>query len=658
MRTIRRVLIANRGEIAVRIARTCHAMGIGTVAVFSDADAGARHVAAADVAVRIGGPAPADSYLRVDALIAAARATGCDAVHPGYGFVSENATAATAFEAAGLVWIGPPPAAIDSMGSKQRARRLAAECGVPTVPGYEGDAQDDATLIAEADRIGLPVLIKASAGGGGKGMQVVRDREQLRDALDAARRIAEKAFGDGTLLLEKYVDDGRHVEIQILGDTHGNVVHLLERECSIQRRHQKVVEESPSPALTPELRATMGEAAVRLARHIGYSSAGTVEFLLGPDGSFYFLEVNTRLQVEHPVTEAITGRDLVREQIRVARGEALGFGQDEVHGQGHAIEVRLYAEDAAAGFLPSTGTLRHFAVGCVDGVRVDAGVGTGDAVSMHYDPMLAKVIARGATRDEAIARLSRALDHTYIAGVTTNRDFLRAVLAHPAFVAGDTTTHFIDRHLAGWHPTAPGAAHVQRCAAAVVLADEVHRAATRELLPALRPGFRNVGEGWRSARIDVDGTELELRWRALDNHTWELAFGDSSPDTWHVVAVDHDTIALLAPDGRRDTARLVPGDASTDVFVDGLHARVARLPRFVEPGAGDTEGGCVAPMPGAVLRVACEVGARVAKGDVLVVLEAMKMEHSVTAPADGEVVEVRVRVGQQVDAGAPLVVIA
>ena len=442
---IRRILIANRGEIARRIARTCRAMGISPVAVFSDADAGAPHLADCDLAVRLGPPPARDSYLAIDRLIAAARSADCDAVHPGYGFLAENPDFARACGDAGLVFIGPTPEVIAALGSKENARRIATRAGVPVVPASEA---------AGAVDIPYPVLVKASAGGGGKGMRIVRSAAELQPALEAARREAAAAFGDDTLLVERYLEGARHVEIQILGDQHGNLVHLFERECSIQRRHQKIVEESPSPALTPELRTRMGDAALLLAREVGYTSAGTVEMLFGADGSFYFLEVNTRLQVEHPVTEFVTGLDLVREQIRLAEGEPLGYGQADLRQRGHAIEVRLYAEDPARGYLPATGRLIDWRVPDLAHLRVDAGVECGSEVSVHYDPMLAKLICHAPTRGEAARRLARALEELVALGVTTNRELLVAVLRHPAFLAGATDTHFLERHAAELFPPA------------------------------------------------------------------------------------------------------------------------------------------------------------------------------------------------------------
>jgi acetyl-CoA carboxylase biotin carboxylase subunit len=449
---IHKLLVANRGEIAVRIIRACQEMGIATVAVYSDADAGALHVALADEAVRLGPPPPQDSYLRGERVIEAALACGCDAVHPGYGFLSENAAFADAVRSAGLRFVGPTGDAMRAMGSKTAARATAAAAGVPVVPGYQA-SQEPATLRAAADRIGYPLLVKAVAGGGGKGMRLVERAAALPAALQSARREAHNAFGDDRIYLEQWLPDPRHVEFQVVGDAQGNVVHLFERECSVQRRHQKIIEETPSPLLDDDLRAAMGAAAVAAARAVGYTNAGTVEFLVDAERRFYFLEMNTRLQVEHPITELVTGIDLVKLQIRIAAGEPLPFSQEQVQARGHAIECRIYAEDPATGFLPSTGRVWQAVEPVGPGVRVDAGVSTGDTVTLHYDPMIAKLIVLGADRADAICRMEWALRHYVLLGeVTTNIPFLRTVLAHPTFRAGAQTTGFVEREMSAWTP--------------------------------------------------------------------------------------------------------------------------------------------------------------------------------------------------------------
>jgi acetyl-CoA carboxylase biotin carboxylase subunit len=467
-RSIRRVLIANRGEIALRIIRACREMGIETVAIYSDADAASPHVLAADVAVRIGPPPATESYLKISAVIDAARRTRVDAIHPGYGFLSERAAFASACDAAGFIFIGPPADAIERMGSKIGARALMQKAGVPVVPGRTPADQSDDGVATAAREIGFPVLIKASAGGGGKGMRAASDDKALAEAIPAARREAEAAFGDGTLYVEKLIERPRHVEVQIFADDHDNAVHLYERECSVQRRHQKIIEESPSPALTPNLREQMGRAAVAAAREAGYRNAGTIEFLLEGTGdwaSFYFLEMNTRLQVEHPVTELVTGTDLVRAQLQVAMGHPLPWTQDALSQRGHAIECRVYAEDPAAGFLPQAGPLRIYREPSAPGIRIDSGVVEGADVPVHYDPMLAKLIAWGETRDAAIARASAALRAFPILGVRTNVAFLINVLNHAAFRAGELHTGFVDEHLAALLETPAASALIQEAAA-------------------------------------------------------------------------------------------------------------------------------------------------------------------------------------------------
>lgn len=473
---MKKLLIANRGEIAVRVIRACREAGISPVAVYSEADRNALHVALADAAVCIGPPPAAQSYLRAEAILDAAKRLNADAIHPGYGFLSENAAFSDACAAAGLTFVGPPGEVIRRLGDKIGAKNLMAGAGVPVVPGYNGDDQNDDRLQNEAESLGFPLLIKASAGGGGRGMRVVTGAEEFSSLLDEARRESLAAFADDRVLLERYVARPRHIEFQIFGDTHGNVVHLFERECSIQRRHQKIIEESPSPALTPELRARMSEAAVTAGRAAGYVNAGTVEFLLEeqPDGehSFYFLEVNTRLQVEHPVTETLTGLDLVRLQFRVADGEPLPFPQEEIRASGHALEVRLYAEDAAHGFLPSVGPLHQWLPPDGPGVRVDSGVQRGDEVSSYYDPMLAKLIVRGETRAESLDRMEQALRGFHVLGVQTNIPYLLAILRHPAFRNGVITTGFLAEHFARWQPDPDLPTDVLLALAAEAMLDE------------------------------------------------------------------------------------------------------------------------------------------------------------------------------------------
>jgi len=654
---IRKVLVANRGEIARRIFRTLRRLGIASVAVYSDADADAPHAAEADESLRIG-PAPSlESYLDADRVLAAARAVAADAVHPGYGFLAENADFAARCVDAGLIFIGPPVEAIRQMGSKVGARALIAKAGVPVVPGVSGAGLDDRKLADAAARLGAPLLIKASAGGGGKGMRLVRDLAGLPAALAAARREAQRAFGDDTLLLERYFDAPRHVELQIFGDTHGRVIHLFERECSIQRRFQKVIEEAPSVAVDAALRARMGAAAVAAGKAIGYTGAGTVEFILDRDGQFYFLEVNTRLQVEHPVTEAITGLDLVELQVRVAQGEPLPFAEQDLRIQGHAIEARLYAEDPAADFLPAAGRIALWQPAVVPGVRYDSGIEAGSEVSVHYDPLLAKIVAHGATRDEACRRLATALGRLGVAGVTTNRDLLLAVLTHPAFGAGELDTHFIERHVPAAARTAPSDPTADRLHAIVAALDghERRRRAGGPLPDGIPSGWRN--NRWRpqDASFRVGDEVIEVRYVAAGDGGFEVE-ANGQQSRVRIGAATDDAIELEVDAVRRRFAVALQGDR---VYLHGPlgSAELSEVPRFAPRWSDDTVGGCLAPMPGIVRQVLVAVGDAVEKGAVMVILEAMKMEHPLVAHAPGTVKEVRVAVGQMVDPDAVMVVV-
>ncbi|HJL03902.1 MAG TPA: acetyl-CoA carboxylase biotin carboxylase subunit [Polyangiaceae bacterium LLY-WYZ-15_(1-7)] len=659
---IHKVLIANRGEIARRIMRTCRAMGVETVAVYSDADAAMPFVREADEAVRLG-PAPSrESYLVVERILEAAERTGADAIHPGYGFLAENADFAQAVADAGRVFIGPTPDAIRAMGSKKEAKALVAKAGVPVVPGYDGADQDPAVLAAKAKEIGFPVLLKASAGGGGKGMKRVDEAGQLEAAIESAKREAMSSFGDDVLLVEKYVERPRHVEIQIFGDAHGNVVHLFERECSIQRRHQKVLEESPSPALDEALRAKMGEAAVEAGKAIGYRNAGTVEFILGQDGSFYFLEVNTRLQVEHPVTEGVTGLDLVREQLRVAEGHPLSFTQGSLEMRGAALEARVYAEDPAGGFLPQSGPVIDWHLPELEGVRVDAGVESGSEVGIHYDPMLAKIITVGADRVEATRRMRRALRALSVQGLTTNRAFLLKVLEHPAYLEGAIHTHFIEEHAealeTGLSPQA-----IAHAAVAATLAEHERRRAGEPHLPHVPTGFRNNPRSWEWVEYqhaDASGGDtallrLEYRHdgRRPGHFTMRVGHAEHAVE---LLAWDAPTLRL-AVDGLRFDARVITAGAKHFVHARGESVALEERPRFPDRSLEVPAGGCIAPMPGAVVKVNVAEGDAVEAGQVLMVMEAMKMEHAVTAPHAGKVAELHVGEGDQVDADALLAVV-
>jgi len=648
---ITRVLVANRGEIARRVFRTCRDLGIGTVAVYSDADADSPHRAEADRAVRLPGSAPADTYLRADLLIAAARAAGADAVHPGYGFLSENAEFAQAVLDAGLTWIGPPPAAIAAMGSKVAAKKLMADAGVPVLPELDPGA------VADSD---LPVLVKASAGGGGRGMRVVRTLAELPAALDAARAEAASAFGDPTVFCEPYIEVGRHLEVQVLADAHGTVWSLGERECSLQRRHQKIVEETPSPMVDDRLRGELSAAAVAAAKAIDYVGAGTVEFLARNDGGFWFLETNTRLQVEHPVTECVTGLDLVAAQLRIAAGERLPAAPPEPRGA--AIEVRLYAEDPARDWRPTGGTVRRFAVPGVTaefdvpprpGIRLDAGVADGTPVGTAYDPMLAKVIGWAPTREEAAARLAAALAGARVHGMTTNRDLLVRTLRHPEFLAGRTDTAFFDRIGLGQlaSPLA-GPDEVRLAALAAALAGAATRRRDARVLGGLPSGWRNVPSQPQRAAFDVAGRTVEVGYR----YTRDGLLVEGRDDVGRVTATPEEVIVEIG--GAEHRLRTFGAESpDVDVEGDGWSVALRALPRFPDAAAAVAAGSLVAPMPGAVAAVHVAVGDRVQAGSPLLVLEAMKMQHPVVAPGAGVVRSLGVVAGQQVDAGTVLAVI-
>jgi 3-methylcrotonyl-CoA carboxylase alpha subunit len=658
----RTLLIANRGEIACRVIRTARRIGIRTVAVYSEADARALHVEMADEAHLLG-PAPArESYLRIDRILDAARKSGAEAVHPGYGFLSENAEFAEACAEAGIVFVGPPAAAIRAMGSKSAAKALMEKAGVPLVPGYHGDDQDAKLLAREAGRIGYPVLIKASAGGGGKGMRVVESAAKFADALAGAKREAASSFGDDKVLVEKYLQRPRHIEVQVFADTKGSAVYLFERDCSVQRRHQKVVEEAPAPGMTEARRREMGEAAVAAAQAVGYVGAGTVEFIAEGD-AFYFMEMNTRLQVEHPVTEMITGQDLVEWQLRVANGEPLPLRQDELRIRGHAVEVRVYAEDPDRDFLPSTGRLRRLRPPPASGhIRVDTGVRQGDEVTVHYDPMIAKLIAWDETRDDALRRLAGALAEYEVIGPTTNIAFLRRVATDAEFTAGAVDTGFIARRQAALiPPPAPPSARALAAAALAVLLDQRDEAATQAAASGDPYSPWHLGDGWR-----LNGeTYQDLVFQAGED---EIAL--------RIVRAGADFHLSLPGGGalRAQAARLEDGALALDLQGERLRAAVARngadiavviagettrltLVDPLAPRVAGAEGGgrLTAPMPGKIIQVLAEPGAEVVRGQALMVLEAMKMEHTIAAPTDGVLARVNYRAGDLVDEGAELI---
>ncbi|HYX01470.1 MAG TPA: acetyl/propionyl/methylcrotonyl-CoA carboxylase subunit alpha [Reyranella sp.] len=664
-----KILIANRGEIACRVIKTARRLGIKTVAVYSDADRLARHVALADEAVHIGGSPARESYLVVERIVDAAKRTGAEAIHPGYGFLSENAGFAEACASAGIVFIGPPPAAIRAMGSKSEAKKIMEKARVPLVSGYHGDDQSPDLLVKEAARIGFPVLIKASAGGGGKGMRVVEDVTKFAEALAGAKREAKASFADDHVLIEKYLTRPRHIEIQVFADTHGSCLHLFERDCSIQRRHQKVIEEAPAPGMDPARRQAMGSAAVAAARAIGYVGAGTVEFIADQDGTFYFMEMNTRLQVEHPVTEMITGQDLVEWQLVVAAGGPMPLKQDQLGIDGHAVEVRLYAEDPARNFLPSTGTLVHLRLP-EEGphVRVDTGVREGDSVTPFYDPMIAKVIVHDRDRRSAMRRMAALMGETEVVGVATNAQLLKALCSHPAFVGGEIDTGFIERHRDELFATTQAVddrAFAVATLARLVEWREAVEAAARASHDPWSPwnrqdAFRLLDEGydevrWKdgerevavvahrrregSLRLDLPGGSADAQVRRNDDGRLAIRLGDET---------------FVATVVRRQTADGV----DYTLFADGIIRRL----RLVDPldvtqyeTAGAAEASVRSPLPGKIIDLRVKAGDRVSKGQPLLVLEAMKMEHTLAAPADGTVKTVRYAVGEQVAEGAELV---
>jgi acetyl-CoA carboxylase biotin carboxylase subunit len=655
-KSFRKILIANRGEIAIRVMRACREMGIASVAVYSDADVAAPHVRSSDEAVRIGPPQARDSYLHIEKIIASARRTNADAIHPGYGFLAESADFAEACAGAGIVFIGPSPQAIRQMGVKSAARQQMARAGVPVVPGYDGEDQKVETLRKEALRVGLPVLIKASAGGGGKGMRIVREAGELDEAIESAARESEKAFGDSRLLVEKYIERARHIEFQILGDNYGNLIHLFERDCSVQRRHQKIIEESPSPALTEELRKRMGEAALAAGRAIEYSNAGTVEFILSPDGEFYFIEVNTRLQVEHPVTEMITGLDLVRLQIEIAEGKPLAFKQEEVRSRGHAIEARLYAEEPANGFLPAVGTICDWHTPPYDaGLRIDAGVETGTEVGIHYDPMLGKLISLADDRESAIRKLAYALRQLSVQGVQTNRDFLIRLLGHEDFLRGQSHTEFVAEHLS--ELVEVGDPSFDREAAVVValyLQKSWH--ARNAALPNIPPVFRNNPYRDPSVKLDVGGETFDVSYRHLRADVYQISCGNWQSEA-QVLTYERGVIRLSLDSVQRLYRVIEAGDVFHVHSMAGARM-VKKTDRYPHAEHASEHETANAQMPGQVLKILVSEGQKVSAGASLVILEAMKMEQTIKAAMDGVIEAVLVRVGDVVAPGAPLVQIA
>ena len=660
----RKILIANRGEIACRVMRTARRMGVRTVAVYSDADRDARHVRLADEARRIGPPAARESYLNVEAILAVARDTGAEAIHPGYGFLSENEGFARACAKAGLVFIGPSPESIAAMGDKSAAKQLMEKARVPLVPGYHGEKQEPGFLAKEAERIGYPVLIKACAGGGGKGMRVVRAAGEFKAALQGAQREARSAFGDERVLIERCLERPRHIEVQVFGDTQGNLVHLFERDCSVQRRHQKVLEEAPAPGMTEKRRKEMGEAAVAAARAVKYVGAGTVEFIAEQDGRFYFMEMNTRLQVEHPVTEMITGLDLVEWQLRVAAGEPLPLGQGDLRIRGHAIEARLYAEDPARDFLPQTGRLAHlrFPEDAAD-LRTDTGVESGASITPYYDPMIAKLIAWGEDRSAALARLAAALDEVEIAGLQTNVEFLARTVRSRAFASAELDTGLIERSRAELFPSrAPLSDQVLAAAAYAELLAEEHAAGARAAVSGDPHSPWDRVDGWRlnqdshHAFAFAEGGERHLV--SVHFRGAGLRFGIAGREFALEGERLPDGRLLVRLDGRACKARAVRDGRDWHVFIDGAHRRLTLHDELEGLDVDAVSGSLAAPMPGKVIAVMVKPGDKVSKGTPLLILEAMKMEHTIAAPEDGVVKEVCFAAGEQVPEGAELLKLA
>lgn len=654
VKTINTILIANRGEIASRIIRTCRKMGIRSVAIYSDADRGIPYTREADQAVHIGGNELATSYLEQEKVIAVAKKVGADAIHPGFGFLSENAVFAKKVQDAGLTFIGPRPEAIEAMGSKSKAKDIMRKHEVPVIPGYQGEDQSVERLSSEALKIGFPVLLKAAAGGGGKGMRIVEAEKELKASIDAAKREAAFAFGDDELIIEKYFPSSRHIEFQIFGDKHGNAIHVLERECSIQRRYQKIIEESPSPALSDDLRNEMGEAAVRAAKSLSYDNAGTVEFILSDKNEFFFLEVNTRLQVEHPVTEEITGLDLVQMQIEVAEGRPLSVTQEDIKGNGYAIECRLYAEDAANNFMPATGKILKWSTPAIDGLRIEAGVESGSVISTHYDPMIAKLITHGKDRADAQRKMSAALANLNCLGLTTNQDFLKAILANADFQAGKYDTHFLQKQFS--YEKAQSQEAVEMAAIAASAFDKAER-------ESKRTNLQNVPSGWRNnfyqpqQETFLNGEAEVLVKYHNSNYTTVIASDEGakqSPSNVHqvqVAEISSDEI-LLELNGIQERFTVVK--SGNDYFVQ--HAQngtvnLTRKERFPLKEAEKVKGGYISPMPGKVIKVLVEPGQEVKSGDGLLVLLSMKMENTICADEDGTVEEIFVAAEDDVEAG-------
>jgi acetyl-CoA carboxylase biotin carboxylase subunit len=651
MKTIKKILIANRGEIAIRVMRTAADMGIKTVAVFSDADAQALFVSKADEAVCIGGAYAADSYLNQDKIIAAAKLTGADAIHPGYGFLSENSSFSKRCKDEGIVFIGPAAEVIEVMGSKISAKEIMKKAGVPVVPGYNGADQTPARFKQEAEKIGFPVLLKASAGGGGKGMRIVHAASELDAAVEGASREANKSFGDGTLLMEKYFSSAKHIEFQIFGDTHGNYTHFFERECSLQRRYQKVIEESPSPSLNAELRKKMGGASVAAASSIKYTNAGTVEFILDKEGNFYFLEVNTRLQVEHPVTEETTGLDLVQLQIEVAQGMPLKVSSENIKQHGHSIQCRVCAEDPENNFFPATGDILYWSEPHLKGLRYDSGVKTGSKIEVYYDSLIAKVISYGNNRTEAKSRMYLALDKMSILGITSNKDFLKELLQNPSFVDGSFDTKLIEREYSNYKniPTA-GALH--EMAIAALLYNWNGRRESETFPPSLN-GWRNIFYQHQLYTLELAGEKIQVAYRHLGNQKFEIKIGEQQLSA-QLITIEGPEISCLIGSQRKTYFIAINNVGAFIHHPEQGTYRFTEVPRFVEPGAALAKGGYISPMPGEIVKVLVKPGDLVKSGKGLLVISSMKMETTIEAHSDGEVEEVFVAEKNFVEANTVL----
>lgn len=648
-----KVLVANRGEIALRIIKTLHKLGISSVAVCSDADLDAPYVKAADETVHLPGNTAAETYLVQEKIIEAAKRTGAEAIHPGFGFLSENAGFAALCAKEGLKFIGPTAKIIEELGDKKRAKEIAQKHKVPTIPGYNGADQSVDALSKAAIDMGFPVLLKASAGGGGKGMRIVYEAGKLEAEIDAAKRESAAAFGDDTLLIEKYFESARHIEVQILGDEHGNAVHLFERECSIQRRYQKIIEESPSPALTPELRNDITTAAINMAKAVNYNNAGTVEFILVPDGNFYFLEVNTRLQVEHPVTEAITGLDLVEQQLKVAQGLPLEFTQEDLTQTGHAIEVRLYAEDPYNNYLPVTGKIYAYEPALLDGLRYDSGVESGSVISSFYDPMIAKVIAYAPDRNTAIKKMNKALRSTVFAGPVNNKGFLSTLLEHPKFVAGDFDTRFLEHNPDVTEKPELTEATLQEVMIVATLAGWQSREQSRTLLQGIPSGWRSNYYQPQSASYDIGDTRKTIQYR-YNNGSFTFYLNDAEVSA-RILDKQSDKLSVVIDSVRKsyavnqvDGAFYIHHQNIGDVLIN-------ESPRFPDPKAAELAGSYVAPMPGQIVKVCVAIGDKVEPGDALIVINSMKMENTIEAFEAGEVEEIFVEAEGFVEADSVLI---